>query len=154
MKVTDLLARVKWKSVLALILLIAVIILVVWGFYVLKPFTANYKTKGDLSARFWADPARTELRGATTVWVEVKNRGSDKLPVTVTMNTYSKSLLFAAGEQNMSKGVELGPGESRQLPFSANMNASYAGTYGLKAVVSSGGENIEQELFIEAFEAK
>ena len=149
---SDLLARVKWKSVSALVLLIAAIILVLWALYTLKPFQASYKGVGDVQARFWVEPPKTGPKGTTTVWVEVKNKGQDTRNVSVSLESYSKNLLFETREQKISKDVEIGSGESRQLPFKASLNASYGGRYGMKAVVSPGGENIEEELFVEVFE--
>ncbi len=156
MKLNELLARVKWKSVILLLAALAVLGAVFWGALDLKPitlFTPSYKEGGDIQVRSWADPGRVELRGSSTARVEVKNTGKESNNVLVRLETYNPSLVFdETGAQKANESLSLGPGESRALGFKIKFNATYGGKYGVKVTVSPGGENIDDEIYFDVFE--
>ncbi len=150
MKLNELLARIKWQSVIVLLAVIVVLAAVFWGALDLKPvnlFAPSYKEGGDVQVRSWADPSSVALRGTSTARVEVKNIGKESSNVLIRLETYDPSLLFDdTGSQKANESISLGPGESRALGFKLRFNATYGGTYVVKVVVSPGGENIDDEI--------
>jgi hypothetical protein len=155
-KLNELLARVKWKPVILLLVLVAVLVAVFWGALDLKPvtlFAPSYKEGGDIQVRSWADPGRVDLRGTSTARVEVKNVGKESTNVWIRLETYNPGLLFdETGGQKANESLSLGPGESRALGFKIKFNATYGGKYGVKVTVSPGGENIDDEIYFDVFE--
>jgi len=150
---TDLFARVKWKSVLLLLLLVVLSIAILWVLFSFKPFGQSYKGEGVIQVRSWADPVRVDLSGKSTAKVEIKNKGEDNADVLVKLETYDSVLSFdATGNQKVNETVSLGHGESRELRFKVLFNATHGGTYGLKVAVSPKGENIVDEIFFDVFE--
>jgi hypothetical protein len=155
-KLNELLARIKWQSVIVLLAAIVVLAAIFWGALDLKPvtlFAPTYKEGGNVQVRSWADPGRVELRGTSTARVEVKNIGKESNNVLIRLETYNPSLLFdETGSQKANESISLGPGESRELGFKLRFNATYGGKYGVKVTVSPGGENIDDEIYFDVFE--
>jgi len=150
MKIQELAARIKWKPVIGLIAVIALLMILIWAASNLK-LSSGFKGDGDIQMRAWADPSKALLTGKGKVWVDVRNTGTDNINANVNIAAYSKSLVFSdSGTQQVNKAVEIGPGESRQLDFLINFNASDAGKYGLKVTVSPG--DLESEVFFDLAE--
>jgi hypothetical protein len=155
-KPNELLARIKWKPVAILLLVLAVLFVVLFGSLgnmSFNLFSPSYKEGGDIRVRSWADPARVDLRGSASARVEVKNVGKEASNIRLRLETYNPGLFFMDTEsQKANESVSLGPGESRELGFKLRFNATYGGRYGVKVTVSPGGENIEDEIFFDVVE--
>ena len=159
MKLNELLARIKWQSVIVLLIAIVVLGAIFWGALDLKPvtlFAPTYKEGGDIQERSWADPGRVDLRGSSTARVEVKNIGKEPTNIRIflePLDPYSSSFTFDdTGSQKTNRSLSLGPGESKDLGFKIRFNATDVGKYGLKVTVSPGGENIDDEIYFDVFE--
>jgi uncharacterized protein (DUF58 family) len=152
----DLLARVKWKPVGAvfLVLLLAIILLFVLSSKDL--FSSPYKGAGDVQAKVWADPARVELAGHTSVWVEVSNKGTGSQSVLVRMEIDDKAISFEeSGNQKINRTIQLGSGESRRVEFPVILNALSGGKYGIKMTAIPRAETaIEDKVFLDVYEKK
>ncbi|MEA3254333.1 MAG: hypothetical protein U9Q22_00680 [Candidatus Altiarchaeota archaeon] len=149
----SIISRVKWKSVLGLISFIALILFVLWAILTLNPFGPGYKGEEDIQIRSWVDPGRVDLKGKSTVWIDVMNRGDEKVEVDVDLQTYDKNLIFEkTGNQRTNESRILGPRESRELDFKVNVNAPDSGKYGIKILVTHTGESIEDEVFLNVVE--
>jgi hypothetical protein len=155
-KLNEILARIKWKPVAVLVIVLAVLFVVLFGSLgnmSFNLFSPTYKEGGDIRERSWADPGRVDLKGTSFARVDVKNVGTEASNIRVRLETYNPSLFFIDTEsQKANETVSLGPGESRQLGFKLKFNATYGGRYGVKVTVSPGGENIEDEIFFDVVE--
>lgn len=147
----NIISRIKWKSVLGLISVVVLILLILWALPVL--FAPGYKGSGDIQIRSWIEPDRVDLKGKSTVWIEIRNTGDENVEIGVNLRTYDKNLIFEeTGNQGINESIKLGPGESRELDFNMNVNAPYGGKYGIKILVSHKRETIEDEEFLNVVE--
>jgi hypothetical protein len=157
-KLNELLARIKWKPVAILLVVLAVLFVFLFGSLgsmSFNLFAPSYKEGGDIRVRSWADPSRVDLKGTANARVDVKNVGKEASNIRVRLETYNPSLLFMdTVSQKANESISLGPGESRELGFKLRFNATYGGRYGVKVTVSPGGENIEDEIFFDVAEIK
>jgi hypothetical protein len=152
----DLLARVKWKSVGVVVLVFLLALTLLFILPSMNLFVTPYKGEGDVQARVWADPARVELTGRTSVWVEVNNKGTDAKSVLVRMEIDDKDISFEeSGNQKNNKTIQLGSGESRRIGFPVILNASSGGKYGIKmSAVPRGESAIDDKVFLDVYEKK
>ena len=152
----DLLARVKWKPVGAVVLVLLIAVILLFVLPSINLFSSPYKGVGDVQAKVWADPARVELKGHTSVWVEVNNKGAAAQNVLVRMEIDDKDISFEeSGNQKINKTIQLGSGESRQVSFPVILNASSGGKYGIKmSALPSGETAIVDKVFLDVYEKK
>jgi hypothetical protein len=149
----NIISRIKWKSVTGLILVVFLILIFVWAFFVFKPFAPGHKGSGDIQIRSWVEPGRVDLKGKSTVWIDVINKGDEKVNIDVNLETYDKNLIFEqTGNQRINETKALGPRESRELDFRVNVDAPDGGKYGVKIRVSYKRETIEDEVFLTVVE--
>ncbi|MEM2918603.1 MAG: hypothetical protein QXY62_03800 [Candidatus Altiarchaeota archaeon] len=137
--------RIKWKSVALVIFLVAIAFLIILGF---NPFL-SYKGSGEIKIRSWAEPNKVSLDGKSTIWVEVKNQGSENKRVFISLKSYDPVIkFFETNSQEENKTIFIGKGESRKLDFKIQISASYAGDYGVSIKAKYDKETIEDEVYI------
>jgi hypothetical protein len=106
------LGRVRWTSVIALVLLIAAV------FLLFQYFPTGYQVLDGVGIKATATPAKIAPGGSSSVDVEVKNMKSD-MDVTVVIKgqTYDKNVFFddTYAQTYGSQAVTLGPQESRKI---------------------------------------
>ncbi|HDI73327.1 MAG TPA: hypothetical protein ENF58_04265 [Candidatus Altiarchaeales archaeon] len=147
----NIISRIKWKSVFGLISVVVLILLILWAFPAL--FAPRYKGSGDVQIKSWVEPSKVDLKGKSTVWIEIRNTGDENVEVDVNLRTYDKNLIFEeTGNQGINESRILGPRESRKLDFKVNVDAPDSGKYGIKILVSHKRETIEDEVFLNVVE--
>jgi hypothetical protein len=157
LKITDLATRIKWKPVLALLLVIIVAAFLLFGFpSIQSPLQEKWKGDGDIQEMSWPDPSRVETDGVARAKVEVRNVGKESADVKIKLSADDASLTFEEGgnTQEVNASISLGPKEIRELSFKVNFNATYAGKYRVKVTISPAGENIVDEIFFDVKEKK
>lgn len=152
-KIKHYFSRVKWGPVFALIIIVAIILLVIFGSSI-KLFQPSYKTSRDIEMRVWGDPGKLDIKGKATAMVEIKNRGNDPVDVRLELLTYDSTLSFIdTGSQKVNRTLSLGPKESRVIDdFRIDFQATDAGRYGVKVAAYSDGDEITDEIFFELVE--
>lgn len=137
--------RIKWKSVALVIFLIAILFFIILG---LNPFL-TYRGAGEIKIRSWAEPNKVPLNGKSTIWVEVKNHGSENKKVFVFLKSYDPVVKFSKTDSQYSnETIVLGKGESRKLDFNVEISASYVGDYGISIKAKYDKEIIDDEVYI------
>ena len=118
--------RIKWKSVLTVFFVFLAIILVIIGF---NPFM-TYKGSGDIKIRAWAEPSKVNLNDKSTIWVEIKNQGDEKIWVFLSLKSYDPTIKFLkTNTQNDNETISLGKGESRKIDFKTEISAECSGGF-------------------------
>jgi hypothetical protein len=157
LKINDLVTRIKWQPVLALLLVIVAAAYLLFGGPVSSPFQDKWKGDGDIQEMSWADPASVETDGTARAKVIVRNVGEDAGNVTVKLVADDASLAFEEGNNSQelnSPLISLGPEEVREMFFKVNFNAAYAGKYRVAVTVYAPGGNIQDEIFFDVKEKK
>ncbi len=110
----SLIYRIKWKSLIALALLIGTV------YVVLNSIPTGYQVGGDIG--LWAE-VRPDVIGSSdiaTVEVELKNmKEKDSILVLVKCTTHDENLLFddTYAQTYQSKPITIGPQEIRKIDF-------------------------------------
>jgi len=145
--IKDTLRRVRWSVVFGIFLVLLLIILV---FVSINIFPPAYKGEGDIVMRSWLEPQKTKLNGDSNVWVEIKNRGENIHIVDVKAVTSSSEVVFDDSKgQEVNKTVQIGPGESRRVPFHINVNARYEGDYRIDVFVIYDNIQVSYDLYLQ-----
>lgn len=143
----NLISRVRWNVVVSII---AVIILLVIAVLFFRPFTPQSKCSNGLCIHSYMEPSETELRGASTLWVDIRNRGADDLFIDVKLKTRNAVLFFEeTNTQEVDKEFALGSGESIKLNFNVNANASYPGTFRMDITALYEDKQINDEVYLK-----
>lgn len=143
-----LIRRIKWKSVFTVLVLLLIVFFVILGF---NPFGLDYKGEGDIKIKSWLEPQKIDLKGTSTVWVEVKNDGKYSKDVEIFLETYDPDIKFLGEVQEKNASVTLGPGESRKLDFKVKAQATYGGSYGISIEAKYDYEEVEDEIYLTLF---
>lgn len=113
-KLKHMLGRVRWVSVLGLLLFIIVI-----GFLIMQ-IPKGYSVQGDVGVGASADPSTIKIGERSKIEIEIKNMNKEReVTVYVEAKTYDDQFLFThTGDRYASKrDVVIGPKESRQFSF-------------------------------------
>lgn len=124
--IKDVGARIRWKSVLAVLFVLVVVILV------FRSFPSGYAVKDDIGLRANANPDSIAVGGRTILEVEVKNMGQDdEVESTVSAKAYDERLIFANTSSTVIETVvRIGPKETRKLSFDMTvLSGALEGTY-------------------------
>jgi uncharacterized membrane protein len=143
----NLISRIRWNVVISII---AVIILIVIAVLFFRPFTPQSKCSNGLCIRSYMEPGEVDLRGESTLWVDIRNRGGDDQFIDVKLKTRNVVLFFEETKtQEVGKDVELGSGESIKLNFNVNSNASYPGTFRIDITALYEDKQINDEVYLK-----
>ncbi|MBN2014414.1 MAG: hypothetical protein JW778_04475 [Candidatus Altiarchaeota archaeon] len=144
--VKDLISRIRWNVVISMI---AVVIFIFMAISFFNPFTPDYRCSNGLCINAYTEPGEVELTGESTLWVDLRNRGTDDLNIYVKLKTRNPALLFRdEREQETEKAAELGAGESMKLNFDLKANATYPGTYRVDVTVTYSGGHVEDDVYL------
>ncbi|MFH1055829.1 MAG: hypothetical protein V1744_07045 [Candidatus Altiarchaeota archaeon] len=136
-KLNSLVSRIRWKSVIAVILLVAV------AYTLIQYFPGGYQTSGNIGLKVSAKPDSMTPGGSTTLEVEVKNMNSkEEVTVTIRGRTFEKEIMFADTQtQNYaSDPIQIGPQGVRKLSLSVKSSrAALEGEYPVEVTVSAEG---------------
>jgi hypothetical protein len=145
-------ARIKWKSVLALIIVIAAM------YFLVKSFPTGYSVKNNIGLKVSSNPEQISPGYISTINVEIKNLNRERMiTVGVKAKTSDQSMFFTetySGEY-FRGGITIGPQETRKLRFDVKSKAgSLEGRYGVTVYAIEDGkvEGVEDTLFIEVEE--
>lgn len=149
----DLISRIKWNAVFGVIALILLILLIVVVFIAFNPLAPRYRGTDDVQIRSWAEPGSTDLKGKSTIYVDIKNSGDENIRVNITLSSRTDKLWFAdTGKQQTTRIITLGRGESRKPEFEVRANATDSGTYGIDIKVSYDYRSVEDEVYLKLAE--
>ncbi|OYT55206.1 MAG: hypothetical protein B6U72_00195 [Candidatus Altiarchaeales archaeon ex4484_2] len=141
----DTLKRVRWNVVFGSLVVLVVVAFLLLG----NPLDPKYQGEGEIKMRAWLDPNTVGLSDESTAWVELMNLGDDEYNLTLGMSAKSRELSFnSAGELAVQKSIIIGPGESRNIPFKINVDAEYAGSYGVNIHAVYGKKEITSEMYL------
>ena len=135
-----LLHRIKWRSILALILFVAVL------FVLFKSMPGSYKELGGVGVRVTADPATVAPGGSSVLDVELKNVNSkDATTVTYKAQTTDKNIYFEDSNSQSygSASISIGPQETRKIKLKVKTKPeTLEGEYTLDFIaLPQGGDN-------------
>jgi hypothetical protein len=139
-EIKSLAGRIRWRSVLALILFVVLVYVLV------RSFPGGYQTSqnGAIGIRVQVDPASVSPGGSAVMDVELKNFGEkSEVTVIVTGETYSKNLLFedSSAQKYGSESIGIGPQETRKLKFKVKSKPEIIeGTYNIEFTAVPAGE--------------
>lgn len=123
----DIGSRIRWKSVLAVVFLLVVVVLV------FRNFPAGYVVKDEIGLDAYAEPDVIRPDGRTVIRVEVKNMAQEgeNMPALVEAKAYNENLVFTnTSGTSVEAMVKIGPKESRRLSFDmAILPGALEGTY-------------------------
>ncbi|OYT41648.1 MAG: hypothetical protein B6U86_01985 [Candidatus Altiarchaeales archaeon ex4484_43] len=144
--VKNLISRVRWNVVISIVAVIVLIIIAVLFF---RPGAPHFECSNGVCIDSYAEPSEVSLKGDSTLWIDIKNRGDEDLIIDIKLET-SKVLFFKeTNSREISDEVELRPGESIKLNFDVKANASYPGTYRTDIMVAYNDERIDDEVYIK-----
>ena len=106
--------RVRWGSVIALLLLVALI------YVLLTNLPGGYQVGGGIGIWAQANPSSVQPGDTSTIEVEMKNMDSDKeKTVFVRAITYDQNLFFdqTYAQTYQSEKIKVGPQEVRKISF-------------------------------------
>lgn len=147
-KLMTILSRIRWSSVIGLVLVVAVVALLIYSI----PSRGN--VKGNIGLNVKADPSTIKIGEKSTIEVEVKNvNAEDEATVYVLAKTRVDDLLFTStGDTYVSmREILIGPKESRKLTFEVKPEPSaLPGKYGVdvSANEKSYAEGAEATVYI------
>lgn len=148
----NLISRIRWNVVISIVTVIVLIVIAVLFF---KPFTPPLKCSDGVCIQSRAEPGEVGLKGESTLWVDIMNRGNEDLIMEVKLKTRNVVLFFEETyTQDISREIELGPGESMKLNFNVKANASYPGTYRTDITAIFNNERIESEVYLKVQSTK
>ncbi len=140
------LRRVRWNVVFGLLVVLVVVVLLLFG----NPLKPRYHGEGEIKMRAWLEPDTVGLLDESTAWVELINQGGREYNLTIEVSAKSRELsLKSTGEMVAEKSIIIGPGESRNIPFKINVDAEYAGSYGVNLQVVYDRKEITSEMYLK-----
>jgi hypothetical protein len=110
--VASIVSRIRWKSIIALILLLGA------GYAAVSMMQGGYSIGGDVGLRVTANPSKVQPGSSSALDVELRNMDDKKdLTVVVSAQTYDRSLYFEENTAQTYTGqpVKLGPQETRRI---------------------------------------
>ncbi len=132
------------------VIVLAILIIMFSG---MVPFAPRYIGDGDVVMRSWVEPQTVKLKDGSTAWVEIKNTGNRNIDVIVYAAAKSSDLVFMdSGGQVANQTVQIGAGESRNIPFEIQIKADYEGSYGVSITVVYDKTLLRDELFLNVRE--
>jgi uncharacterized membrane protein len=125
--VASVLGRIRWKSVLAVILLLGVAVVV------LQYMPSSYQVSNGVGIKVSPNPSTISPGGSSVVDIELKNVNADKdLTVNLDTRTYDRNILFDAANSQTYRisSISIGPQETRKLNLKVKSNPeTMQGTY-------------------------
>ncbi|MEA1924791.1 MAG: hypothetical protein U9M95_02875 [Candidatus Altiarchaeota archaeon] len=141
----DTLKRVRWNVVFGLLVVLVLVVFLLLG----NPMEPKYQGDGEMKMRSWLEPNTVGLSDDSTAWVELMNLGDDEYNLSLRMSAKSRELSFkSTGELAVQKSIIIGPGESRNIPFEIDVDAEYAGSYGIDIQVVYDKKEITSEMYL------
>ncbi|MFH0862712.1 MAG: hypothetical protein V1875_06770 [Candidatus Altiarchaeota archaeon] len=111
-KLSSLAGRIRWRSVLALLLFVAVLA-VIW-----KTMPSGFSVVGGVGIRVTADPSSVSPGGSSVLDVEMQNvNAKGDVSVTVNAQTYDRNIYFEDSNSQTygSSSITVGPQETRKV---------------------------------------
>ncbi|VVB52429.1 Uncharacterised protein [uncultured archaeon] len=112
--ITDLVSRVKWKTVLVTVFIVALVLILLIG-----GIKGSFNVKNGIGIKSSLDPDSVKPGGRSRLDVEVQNDDeSNSVNIQVTAATYDSRLIFDSGLVNdtqWTETVRVGPKETRKL---------------------------------------
>jgi uncharacterized membrane protein len=148
MEVLSFLKRIRWISVIGLIILVVLIGAIVF----LIP--SRYSTKGDVSVDAKANPSTVKIGERSKIDIEVRNLNKDnEITVSVEARTYDDVLQFTHTDEKYEskKDILIGPKESRKLTFEVRpLSGALPGKYRIDVTAreKSYAEGAEDTVYI------
>ncbi len=150
--VQDTIARIKWRSVLALLVVIIVLFFLVTS---INPLTTGYSVRNNIGLKTDVKPSSIMPGDISTIRVELMNLNKEKtVTLGIKAKTTDKNIFFTetySGDY-MRGGITIGPQETRKLKFDIkSKDGSLAGKYGIviSAVEDGKIEGSESTVFID-----
>jgi uncharacterized membrane protein len=141
--VKSVVSRIKWRSVVALILFVAVLVLL-W-----QSMPGSFAVGSGVGIRVSPNPATIVPGGSTSLDVELKNvKDKGDVSVVVKAQAYDKNLAFDdSGTQNYgSASITLGPQETRKVKLKVKSQPGILeGKYTFDFIAVPSGEDIGAE---------
>jgi len=148
-QIKSLIARIRWQSVLALLLFVVVIVVL------FKSLPGGYQIGGGLGLKVTANPWKIVPGDSTTLDVELKNINKDRnVSVIVKAQTYDKNLFFeeSYAQSYGTASISLGPQEMRKLKFKVKSKPDIIeGKYTIdfSATPTGEGKGVENRVSLE-----
>ncbi|RLI91148.1 MAG: hypothetical protein DRO89_04560, partial [Candidatus Altiarchaeales archaeon] len=102
--VKNLISRIRWNVVISIVAVIVLIIIAVLFF---RPGAPHFKCSSGVCINSYAEPSEVSLKGDSTLWIDIKNRGDEDLIIDIKLET-SKVLFFKeTNSREISEEVEL-----------------------------------------------
>jgi len=146
--VKNLISRIRWNVVISIV---AVIVLIVIAVLFFKPGAPHFKCSNGVCISSYAEPSEVALKGDSTLWIDIRNKGNENLIIDIKLETSKVLFLKETNSREISKEIELGPGENIKLNFDVKANASYPGTYRTDIIAMYNNERIEDEIYLKVF---
>jgi hypothetical protein len=111
-RIADLAKRIRWRSVIALILFVAVL------FVLFKSMPGSYQVLGAVGIRVTADPSTVAPGGSSVLDVELKNvNAKEAATVTFKAQTTDRNIYFEDSNSQTygSASISIGPQETRKI---------------------------------------
>jgi hypothetical protein len=137
--IKSLASRIRWRSVIALILLVIV------AAVLLKTMPGSFATVGSVGIRVTADPSSVSPGASSTLDVELKNvNAKGDVTVTVKAQTYDRNIYFEDSNSQTygSASISIGPQETRKIKMKVKTRPeTLEGQYSLDfSALSSGSD--------------
>jgi len=129
-------SRIKWKSVLAVLIVLAIVLLV------FRNIPSGYTVKDDVGLKAYANPDTIKLDGRTSLEIEIKNTGQERgIETLVSANAYDQNIIFTnTSSTSVELSVKIGPKEVRKLSFEIQLSpGALEGTYCIDVTVKPEG---------------
>lgn len=152
-RLKTLLSRVRWTSVIALLLLMAVFIFIL----VKIPFSSS-NVQGNIVLDANAVPGRIKLGERSTIEIEVRNTDKyERAEVDVEAKTHDDYFIFVESAESyiVEEGVQIGPQETRRLKFRVRaVPGARPGKYRIdvKAREKNYAESAEDQVYVKVTE--
>ncbi len=130
--------------------MIAVVAFILIAVLFFKPFSPDYVCSNGVCLSAYMEPDAVSLKGGSTLWVDLLNKGNTDLVIDVRLKTRNQAVLVKeTGNQEISREIELGAGERMMLDFVMKANATYPGTYRTDVVVRYGSLEIADDVYLK-----
>lgn len=120
-------SKVRWTSVLALIVVIVVVALI------LLNLPSRYSVQGNIGVTASADPRKVKIGERSTIEIEVKNLDeNEEARISIEAQTHDESFVFVKSgtKYAFESDVLIGPEESRKVKFDVRaLTGSLPGKY-------------------------
>ena len=137
-KISSLAGRIRWRSVLAALLLLAVLA-VVW-----KTMPSGFSVFGGVGIRVTATPSSVGPGGSSVLEVELQNvNAKGDVSMTVKAQTYDRNIYFEESNSQTygSSSITIGPQETRKVKLKVKTRPeALEGQYSLDFTATQPGE--------------